>query len=253
MYIAKESSYRTPFLICQYSSHTNWSSCCILTAMKTTDISLIIFDCDGTLVDTESLSAVLITEMLNQLSIPISLEDCKARFMGTKFSDIHAFAVRNGIDINAEEFEKDYRSKCNEIFTRDLKPIPGVLNMLDQLNVPFCIASNGPKEKMKITLRAAGIHNYFNEAEIYSAYDLQKWKPLPDLFLNAADMLNHQPENCLVVEDTIHGIEAAIAANMKVVGVNIKHQESEIREMGVPVYSDIIDLSNGLSKNGLLG
>jgi HAD superfamily hydrolase (TIGR01509 family) len=217
------------------------------------EISLIIFDCDGTLVDTESLTAHLMTEMLQGLGIDIGLEACTSRFIGTKFSDVVAFVQSHGFSIDPDSFEKDYRDRCKVLFKEKLKPIPGVISMLEGLKVPYCIASNGPKEKMEITLEAAGLHPYFPKQNIFSAYDIKKWKPEPDLFHLASEKMGQPARNCMVVEDTIHGVKAALSADMQVAGVNIKHQENEIKNMGVPTYVNIEGLAHDLLSNGLLG
>ncbi|NNF34651.1 MAG: HAD-IA family hydrolase [Saprospiraceae bacterium] len=216
------------------------------------DVSLIIFDCDGTLVDTESLTAHLMTEMLQGFGIDINLEECTSRFIGTKFSDVAAYVQSHGISIDPEEFETDYRDRCKVLFKEQLKPIPGVISMLENLNVPFCIASNGPKEKMEITLEAAGLHSYFPREHIFSAYDIKRWKPEPDLFNLASKRMREPARNCMVVEDTIHGVKAALSAQMQVAGVNIKHQENEIKNMGVATYYNIEKLSIDLQSHGLL-
>ena len=220
--------------------------------MELKNIDLIIFDCDGTLVDTETITAQLMTDMLNELGINITLEDCTARFIGTKFSDVHAFVTSHGIPIEAEGFELNYRNRCKVAFENDLSPIPGVTTLLDKLKVPFCIASNGPKEKMNITLDTTGLKPYFKDQHIFSAYDIKKWKPEPDLFLNASDSMGYQGQRCLVVEDTIHGVKAALTANMKVTAVNVKHQLEDILNLGVPVYDNIRDLSKDLYDHGYL-
>lgn len=216
------------------------------------DVSLIIFDCDGTLVDTESLTAQLMTEMLQGIGIDITLEECTSRFIGTKFSDVATYVQSHGIRIDPEEFETDYRDRCKVLFKEQLKPIPGVIPLLDSLKVPFCIASNGPKEKMEITLEAAGLHSYFPKRNIFSAYDIKKWKPEPDLFKLASKKMGQSARNCMVVEDTIHGVKAALSAQMQVAGVNIKHQEKEIKNMGVATYLNIENLSIDLQFYGLL-
>ena len=219
--------------------------------MNWSEVKLIIFDCDGTLVDTETLTARLMTDMINDLGISISLEECTARFIGTKFSDIADYVRSKGITIDPLEFENDYRYRCKDLFERELQPIPGVKSLLKNLKPSYCIASNGPKEKMKITLKASGLNPFFSPSHIFSAYDNKIWKPEPDLFLTAARAMKYAPEECLVVEDTIHGVEAAIAANMEVVGINIKHQEEDIKGLGIKTFPDIRALSGEMDNAGL--
>jgi HAD superfamily hydrolase (TIGR01509 family) len=192
------------------------------------------------------------TDMLQGMGIDISLEACTSRFIGTKFSDVTEYVHSHGIMIDPVELEKDYRDKCKILFKEELQPIPGVISMLENLKVPYCIASNGPKEKMEITLEAAGLQPYFPKEHIFSAYDIKRWKPEPDLFYLASKTMGQSARNCMVVEDTIHGVKAALSADMQVAGVNIKHQENEIKEMGVVTYQNINELTTDFMSSGLI-
>ncbi len=114
------------------------------------------------------------------------------------------------------------------------------------LQLPKCIASNGPQRKMKVSLEASGLKRYFPDENIFSAYDIQKWKPEPDLFLHAARSCYTDSKNCLVVEDTIHGIMAAKEAKMHVVGVNVRHQIQEVRDLNVMCFENLVEVKDYL-------
>jgi HAD superfamily hydrolase (TIGR01509 family) len=204
--------------------------------MKIKAPQLIIFDCDGTLVDSEKITTKIIAGMINDLGIPISETECHDEFVGTKFQNIVDFLNSRGVRVDKTDMETRYRRICDVVFEKELEPIPGVVKLLEDLTTPYCIASNGPKEKMKVTLKHTGLSRFFSESHIFSAYDINKWKPEPDLFLLASNKLNVPPSSALVVEDTIHGIQAARSAGMQVIGVNIRTRKNDINDMGVPSF-----------------
>ena len=174
---------------------------------------LIILDCDGTLVDSEPLSNRVIAEMLTEIGIPMSAKQAFDRFAGTSMSQIISYieTKKGRLDF---DFEERFRSLTKVVFEKELKPIPGVEDFIQALSTPYCVASNGPKRKMAITLKVTGLSRYFADDHIFSAYDIQEWKPSPALFLHAAQRMGHSPDKCLVIEDTSAGAEAAIAAGM---------------------------------------
>ena len=139
------------------------------------------------------------------------------------------------------DFEAHYRKKSFEAFKRDLKPVEGIELVIKNLHSPFCVASNGPKNKVEFNLTNTGLFPYF-EGKIFSAYEVKKWKPNPTLFLTAAEFFNAKPENCLVVEDSLSGVKAGLNAGMNVLGFahgkNINILESE----GVKTFQKMTDL-----------
>ncbi len=177
---------------------------------------LIILDCDGTLVDSEKLSNTTIAEMIRELGIAITNEAAFSEFVGTSFGYITTYiekALGRSLDF---DFEKSFRKRVLVEFEKHLKPIAGVPQFLEKTTAPICVASNGPREKMLETLRITGLLKHFQNDNMFSAWDIQKWKPEPDLFLMAAKKMNTSANRCIVIEDTIHGVEAAIKAKMDV-------------------------------------
>jgi HAD superfamily hydrolase (TIGR01509 family) len=114
-------------------------------------------------------------------------------------------------------FEEDIREKDFQAFAAELRPVPGVEDMLDRLTIPFCVASSGAPEKIRFTLTVTGLIGRF-EPHLFSARMVARGKPAPDLFLYAAERMAVPPANCVVVEDAVAGIEAARAARMRVLG-----------------------------------
>lgn len=204
---------------------------------------LIIFDCDGTLVDSEKLTNRLIATMINEIGIPVDTESCLDLFAGKTISHITSYIKEQGVTINDQEFESSYRSRCTDLFHGELQAIPGVEELLMSLKVPYCIASNGPKKKMNVTLPASGLDKYFTEETVFSAYDIKKWKPEPTLFLHAAKQMNVHASKCLVIEDTWSGVMGAVNAKIDVLAYN-PHRDARMYLDGVPNYCKMTDIQN---------
>lgn len=183
-------------------------------------IELVIFDCDGVLVDSERLSVRLDVEILGRLGWPLSEAEVIDRFVGRSEADQTAeIEAHLGRSIGAgwgQEFGHLYQA----LFAADLKPvegIPEVLAALARAGTPVCVASSGDHAKIRRNLALTGLEGWFGD-RIFSADDVARGKPAPDLFLHAAERLGVPPARCAVVEDSRHGVEAARAAGMQVFG-----------------------------------
>ncbi|GGP20063.1 HAD-IA family hydrolase [Silvimonas iriomotensis] len=175
-------------------------------------VELVCFDLDGTLVDSERLCNQAFLELLPQLDE--TLEGMVARYRGVKFAPIAAdLARRTGQPLPAD-FETRYRARVAQLFDEELQPMPGVLAMIRQLQLPFCLVSNGPLAKMRHALAVTGLAPWFGE-RLFSAYDVGIWKPDPGLFLHVAAHYGAAPARCVVVEDSPTGVTGAVAAGMQ--------------------------------------
>ncbi|MEL6122404.1 MAG: HAD-IA family hydrolase [Bacteroidota bacterium] len=181
---------------------------------------LVIFDCDGTLVDSEPLTNGLIATMIQEHGISISAAECIDRFAGKTLMQITDFIKEQQNDLDEKKFESEFRRRCIDVFHAELTAIPGVVDLVESLSIQYCVASNGPLEKMDVTLPAAGLDRFFTKGNIFSAYQIQKWKPEPDLFLYAAQQMGIDPEECLVIEDTWSGAMGAVNAGIDVMVYN---------------------------------
>lgn len=172
----------------------------------------VIFDLDGTLVDSEILCNQAFLDLLPQLSDTV--DSLIQRYRGKKLASILADLENRLCQSLPETFEHLYRQRVAELFSCELKPMPGVLEMLEVTNYPKCIASSGPPLKIRQALRVSGLAPYFGD-NIFSSYEVGFWKPEPGLFQYAADAMGFMPSQCVVVEDSEVGIQAAAAARMK--------------------------------------
>lgn len=145
--------------------------------------------------------------------LDIHLEDLVERFRGWKFADTVQNLEKLLERSLPETFETTYRQRVDILFQTRLKLFDGVYETLDAIKIPMCIASSGPQAKIKHSLSITKITRHFTP-HIFSAYDINAWKPEPDLFLHAARQMGFKPENCLVIEDSEVGLQAAYAAGM---------------------------------------
>jgi HAD superfamily hydrolase (TIGR01509 family) len=180
---------------------------------------LIIFDCDGVLVDSEIIAAQVESRLLTEAGYPISVEEMGERFAGLTWKDI-LLAVEKEADIPLSATLLDKSEKLLDArLERDLKIIEGVKFALARLTTQRCICSNSSSQRLDMMLTKVGLKPFFSP-HIYSAKDLgpDRVKPKPDIFLHAAEQFGVQPSRCLVIEDSTHGIHGARTAGMRVVG-----------------------------------
>ncbi|MFF1520425.1 HAD family hydrolase [Streptomyces sp. NPDC058305] len=180
-------------------------------------IELVIFDCDGVLVDSERIAARVQVTLGAELGWPLTEDEVVDRFIGRSHAAIREqVAARLGEDTAAtwsERFEQLHR----EAVDADLAPVEGLPEALDALTLPTCIASSGSHDKMRHTLGRTGLYERF-AGRIFSATEVSHGKPAPDLFLHAARQMGVDPAACVVVEDSQPGVRAARAAGMRSFG-----------------------------------
>jgi HAD superfamily hydrolase (TIGR01509 family) len=180
-------------------------------------IELVIFDCDGVLVDSERLANAVLADLLTEAGLPTTAEESIATYMGLSMSSCVALVEeRLGSPLSADFLDR-YHADVFEAFDRELRAVDGIAAVLDQLRWPTCVASSGEHERMRRTLGRTGLHERF-EGRIYSASEVERGKPHPDLFLHAADRMGVDPSGCVVVEDSPYGVRGARAAGMTALG-----------------------------------
>ncbi|MEH2436597.1 MAG: HAD-IA family hydrolase [Nostoc sp.] len=202
---------------------------------------LVIFDCDGVLVDSETLGNRILIEFVAEFGLMLELEEAILLFKGCKMADCLAVIEQRLGKKIPQDFVPQLRARTAKAFERELLPIQGIEVALDKINLPICVASNGPIEKIQLALRVTNLLPRF-EGRIFSSYEIGSWKPAPDLFLYAAKNLGVNAPFCTVVEDSILGVRAGIAAGMKVLGYSSQSEALQLEECGAHVFYSMYDL-----------
>ncbi|MCX4435687.1 HAD family hydrolase [Streptomyces mirabilis] len=182
---------------------------------------LVIFDNDGVLVDSEPISNTILAAYLTELGYPTSYEESIRDYMGSAMHRIHELVQERSGQRLPEDFDDVFHGRVFAAFERELQPVPGAVQLLEKLaadEVPYCVASSGSHERIRVGHRKTGLDRWFDEGRVFSSQDVGRGKPAPDLFLYAAERMSVAPERCVVVEDSPLGVRAANAAGMDVYG-----------------------------------
>lgn len=176
---------------------------------------LVIFDCDGVLIDSEVISTRTLIETLASHGLPVDLDYVRSTYLGRSVATVKAdFRRLTGRDL-AEGFEAELLARLLSAYRRDLKIVEGVRDLLDGLPLPFCMATSSGTERARLSLEVVGLLPAF-EGRTFCASMVERGKPAPDLFLLAARTLGAAPERCLVIEDSTVGVQSARNAGMTV-------------------------------------
>jgi HAD superfamily hydrolase (TIGR01509 family) len=180
---------------------------------------LIIFDFDGVLADSEILSNTVIAEILTELGVPTTLDDSLRLFMGKRFHEVIS-AVEEAVGHSLpKDFPEFYQQRTLSRFRQDLSLIEGARAYIEAfLDIPRCIASSSSPDRLKVCLEILNLAEYFGP-RVYSASEVARGKPYPDIFLHAAERMGVDPQSCIVIEDSVHGVQAGVAAGMTVIGL----------------------------------
>ncbi len=181
---------------------------------------LVIFDCDGVLVDSEGISNAVLAEALSGLGLQISGQEAHDRYRGMFLSEIRADAERRLGSALPPDFLEMFERDREDAFRASLQPVPGAasaVRAVSAMGYDVCVASQGRLSKTELTLSLTGLRDLFGPDALFSAHSVGRGKPAPDLFLHAAATMGYEPGQCVVVEDTMIGVEAARAAGMRVV------------------------------------
>ncbi len=176
----------------------------------------LLFDSDGTLVDSELLNNEALSAELADSGIHESAVSLVSRYRGWNFNKVVPdLQERHGALLD-ESFTQRFRQRASGHFADHLAPVAGIEQALASLDNPKCVASNAPMKKLQHVLKVTGLQRHFAD-RLYSAYDINSWKPSPDLFLHAASRMGFEVSQCIVIEDSEVGVKAAFAADMPVV------------------------------------
>lgn len=207
----------------------------------------VIFDCDGVLVDSEEIANRALAGLLTEAGVPTNYHQAVGIFRGRSMDAVLEIAAERlggplPFDLSARYYET-----ITEVFERELKPVPGVIDALNRIALPNCVASNGPLHKMEVTLRITGMWERF-EGRIFSADQVASGKPAPDLFLYAASEIGFEPSTTAVVEDSSLGVEAARSAGMRVFAYASHTTPQDLAAAGGQPFTDMADLPDLLLK-----
>ncbi|WP_413205893.1 HAD family hydrolase [Rhodospirillum sp. A1_3_36] len=218
-------------------------------------IDLLLFDCDGVLVDSEPIAARVLLESVAERGVAIDPGEANDRFLGRSMAAITGILRDDYGCTFGEEGLAAMRERLFTAFRADLKPTPGVVGALERLTVPHCVASSSQVERIRLALSVTGLLPHF-EGRIFSATMVRNGKPAPDLFLYAAAEMGVPAERCLVIEDSPAGVTAAHRAGMRVFGYwggshasNARHREALEAVAPFATFNnmdDLIDLVGGL-------
>ena len=207
------------------------------------DYKCIIFDSDGVLVDSETLSARVFQQMAVELGFDLDFETALEHFAGVSMKENLQFIAENIPGALPTDFVKEYRERSYELFKAELKAVDGIHEVIEKLSVPFCVASSGPVVKIRLNLGLVGLLEQF-ENRIFSSYDIDSWKPEPGIFLHAAHSMGYAPEDCVVIEDSAPGIRAARAGGFRVYALASEKKREKFEQLGAIAFGRMKELES---------
>ncbi|MCB5184390.1 HAD family phosphatase [Methylobacillus gramineus] len=208
---------------------------------------LVIFDCDGVLVDSETITNRIFADMLNEAGIPASMQDMQTYFVGNSLPQCGQIVFDLYGKVLDAGFIEQYKPRRDQALKSQLQAVAGVKELLAALRLPCCVASNSDGDKVREMLTLCDLIQYFDQ-RIFSAADLGKPKPAPDVYLYAAATMGFEPADCLVIEDTHIGVSAAVAAGITVIGYSGTMPAERLMNAGASqVISHMSEVSGLLS------
>ncbi len=220
--------------------------------MNTKPYDLVIFDCDGVLVESEPLAARIYSQMFTEYGYPLDYEETLHEHYGVNLRiRLDMTAKKIGWKPDPSAFEPEFNQRLSDLTERELITVPGIHALIDSLTVPICVASNGSRDEITLRLKISNLTDRFGSA-IFSGTEVPHPKPWPDVYLAAAKAFNTPPSRCVVVEDSVLGVTAAVRAGMKVYGHSTFYSADSLREAGAIPFKSMPELqkvlSNGHSK-----
>jgi HAD superfamily hydrolase (TIGR01509 family) len=201
-------------------------------------VASVIFDCDGVLVDSEPVGNAVLAELITELGIPTTPQQSIEKYMGRSMASCLAMLEQQLGHPPPADFAERYRVGVEAAWRRDLQPVPGIVEALDAIDLPKCVASSGEHERMQLTLGLTGLLPRF-DGHLFSATEVEHGKPAPDLFLHAAAEMGFDPATTAVVEDTVPGVQAGRAAGMRVLAFARLVAADDLAAAGGEVFDDM--------------
>lgn len=210
---------------------------------------LVIFDCDGVIVDSEPIANRIFAGLLNRLGYKLSYDECEKMFTGRSDNDCLKLLKETTSITPPENLFEMFDGLAFKAYEKELKAIEGIEEIISLLHFDdFCVASNAPEKKIYKALEVTGLLPKF-QGKIFSSSMVERPKPFPDLFLYAAHKMHADPENCVVIEDSSFGVSAAISAGMDVLGYCERTNEKVLKNAGAVTFNKMSDLKKLLDLN----
>jgi HAD superfamily hydrolase (TIGR01509 family) len=209
------------------------------------DLQLVIFDCDGVLVDSEVISNGVLARMLTEEGLPTTVVQARRDFQGLLLSEVGELVQEKLGRPLAHDWIAQFERLRAERFRRELQPVPGAADVVEEVRaggVAVCVASQGKLEKTELSLELTGLRSLFADRSLFSAYAVARGKPHPDIFLHAAAEMGVEPSRCVVVEDTPSGVTGAVSAGMRVFGYVADSDEQALLRAGAEVLRSLREL-----------
>lgn len=201
----------------------------------------VIFDCDGVLVDSEPIANQVLVDMANEYGANIDLDYALRNFKGTSMQNCYAQVAELATERLPDDFMPNFRERSFESFRKNIQPVEGVTDVIKNLDIPFCVASSGPENKIRLNLELTGLLPHF-EGNIFSCFTVRKWKPDPAVFLWAAETMGFHPSECLVIEDSMSGVNAALDGGFDVFGFTAHDYNNELEGNATLIFNDMSQL-----------
>lgn len=205
---------------------------------------LIIFDCDGVLVDSEILANQLLRDALAEHGLDMTVEKVVETYVGRSMAAVVSISEELLGSKLPEDFLDQLQVKTFALFEKELKAVDGVEDVLIELkkkDIEICVASSGSFEKMDLTLGITNLKKYF-DGNIFNSSQVKRGKPYPDLFLFAADQMQVEPAKCLLIEDSVPGVQGGVAAGMEVMAYSKRGNSEKLKKAGGLVINDIREI-----------
>jgi HAD superfamily hydrolase (TIGR01509 family) len=206
------------------------------------DLQLVIFDCDGVLVDSETISNRVLAEVLSKAGLPTTLLEARRDYQGLLLTEVFERARQKLGRALPPDLSSSYERERAEAFRRELEPVRGAGEAVERVSaagVSVCVASQGKLEKTKLSLDLTGLRPLFPDRALFSAWNVPRGKPHPDLFLHAASEMGAEPAGCVVVEDTPSGVTAGVSAGMRVFGYAADGDEQALTVAGAVTFDSL--------------
>ena len=210
------------------------------------NIKCVIFDCDGVLVDSEIIANQILLSMAREFGLEMTLEDAIKNFNGRRLNDSFQHIEKLTNKKLPDNFENEFRKQTFETFKTDLKSVKGVKEFIDNLSVSYCVASSGPREKINLNLTTTGLIEKF-EHKIFSSYEIDSWKPEPEIFIHASKQMGFTTDECIVIEDSTAGVIAAVKGGFKVYGLANENNAQELKNEGAVIFYNYEELAKMLT------